>query len=181
VQFLIALVLVAAVPGAGSAKSVLPVPLSLAYFGETLSHPGAIVGTELGLASDDRHALLVTLNVGSYLHLKNHVGVFASSELAYRLTLPVGLVLEAMIGLGYLHTFLQGALYAADATGAVHAVTDVGRPAFMPTASLGVGLDLAQKQGPPLTAFVRLTGFGQYPFNERMLPHAAVQVGVRLR
>jgi hypothetical protein len=156
-------------------------PISVAYLGEMLTHPGGVVGTEYCVLCSRRGSLFVTANAGAYVHPKNHVGAFVSSELGYRLTFSRGAFVEALAGVGYLHTFVDGDLYVAGDDGAVQRTRDRGRPAFMPTASIGVGWNAARVDGPPLTPFVRATFFGQYPYNERLLPHAALQVGIRLK
>ncbi|MNS11055.1 hypothetical protein D3C72_425860 [compost metagenome] len=153
-------------------------PLTIAYFGETVTHPGLLVGTEHKAWEAGWHRAFLAANMGGYRHPGNHTGLFLDGGLGYRLTLPVGLSLEAMAGLGYLHTVLDGRVFAPGPNGGVEAVTDLGRPAWMPSAAVGVGLDAGGLGLPGSRVFTRLQLFGQYPFNTYVLPHVALQVGL---
>ncbi|WNG29904.1 hypothetical protein F0U62_42265 [Cystobacter fuscus] len=162
-------------------ESPTRLPLTVAYFGETLVHPGLTVGTELSLVRGGSGAIILTGNLGGYVHPRNHVGLFASAEVGGRLTASFGLYGELLAGAGYLHTFLQGPAYVVSPDGAVQPAADTGRPSLLPTASLGLGWDLQRNGVAPLALFTRVTLFGQFPFNHRLLPHAAVQLGVRFQ
>ena len=141
---------------------------SVALMGEFLTHPGVVVGLEAPL---EDHVVLAW-NLGTYVHVRNTVGVFTDVELGARHVFPTRLVLEGFAGVGYLHTFVQGPVYVVD--DAVNHITDLGRPSFMPTVRFGVAADRET-----LTPFVHVQAFGQYPFNTHVLPHAALLVGVR--
>lgn len=145
-------------------------PLTLAYFGETLLHPGVMVGTERRFWQAGWHALLGTANLGAYQHAGNHNGIFLNGELGYRLTFPFGLSAEALAGAGVLYTLLPGDVYLP---GNSEPSRDGGRPTFMPSAALGLGYALGDSR-----LFARLQAFGQYPYNTYTLPHLATQVGM---
>jgi hypothetical protein len=151
-----------------------PITFHAAYFGETVFHPGLMVGAEYRLLEEDWGTLFVTGNLGTYVHVRNHVGVFLDSEFGYRFTYANGYELEALAGLGYLHTFLDAPVYEVDDQGHVERVTDAGRPHFMPTLSLGTGWQLEH-----VAPFLRLQVFGQYPFNHELLAHFALLLGAR--
>ena len=153
-------------------------PLTIAYFGETVTHPGLLVGTEHKAWETGWHRAFLAAHMGGYRHPGNHTGLFLDGALGYRLTLPVGLSVEAMAGLGYLHTLLDGRVFAPGPNGGVEAVTDLGRPAWMPSATLGMGLDAGGLGLRDTRVFTRLQLFGQYPFNTYVLPHVALQVGL---
>ena len=142
---------------------------SVALMGEFLTHPGVVVGLEHPVSD---HAVL-TWNLGSYVHVRNTVGVFTDVELGARHAFPSRFVLEGFAGVGYLHTFVQGPVYVVEADAVEH-VTDPGRASFMPTVRFGVA---AEREA--LTPFAHLQVFGQYPFNTQVLPHVALVVGVR--
>lgn len=146
------------------------IPLTLAYLGETLLHPGIMVGTESRLWESGWHAIIGANNLGAYQHAGNHSGIFLNGELGYRLTFPVGLSAEALAGAGVLYTVLPGDVYLP---GQSEPSRDSGRPAFMPSASLGLGYALGDSR-----LFARLQAFGQYPYNTYTLMHLATQVGV---
>jgi hypothetical protein len=147
---------------------------SAAYFGELIFHPGVMAGLEYRLIDAEWGTLFATANLGSYVHVRNHVGVFLDSEFGYRFTYAGGYELEALAGLGYLHTFLAAPVYEVDDAGHVGRVFDAGRPHFMPTFSLGTGWRFER-----LAPFLRLQAFGEYPFNHQLLPHFALLLGAR--
>jgi len=156
------------------------IAFSAAYLGELLLHPGLLVGAEYRLApsaaaSPRGPLLLLAGNVGSYVHVRNHVGVMADAELGFRYGFRSGWFADGFAGLGYLHTFLAAPVYEVDDAGHVEHVTDFGRPAFMQVLSAGGGFE---KHG--LAGFARFETFGQYPFNQHLLPHFALVLGVRV-
>ena len=167
-------------PTAGDAGRPSRLAFSAAYLGELLLHPGLLLGAEYRLAparamSPRGVRLVLGGNVGSYVHVRNHVGVLADAELGVRYAFRSGLFAEGFAGVGYLHTFLAAPVYEVNAAGHAERVTDLGRPAFMPVLSAGAGYE----QG-DLAGFARLETFGQYPFNQHLLPHFAVVLGVRV-
>ena len=146
------------------------VPLTVAYFGETLLHPGLMVGTERRFWQAGWHEVLGTTNLGAYQHAGNHNGIFLNGELGYRLTFPGGLSAEALAGAGVLYTHLPGDIYLP---GQNDPSRDGGRPTFMPSAAVGLGYALGDSR-----LFARLQAFGQYPYNTYTLLHVASQVGM---
>ncbi|MFN3430562.1 MAG: hypothetical protein ACK46X_11475 [Candidatus Sericytochromatia bacterium] len=156
---------------------VASLPLTVAYFGEMGTHPGLLLGTEHTAWVAGWHRTFLSANVGGYRHPGNHVGLFLDAALGYRLNFPTGFSLESMIGMGYLHTLLDGQVYSAGPAG-VEAVTDWGRPAWMPSMTVGAGIEGARLGFERTRFFTRLQLFGQYPYNAYILPHVATQVGL---
>lgn len=140
-------------------------------------HPGVAVGVDYRVLGNLRGALLAAGNVVTYVHTRNNVGLMIYPELGGRLRLgrKRRANLEAFAGLGYLHTFLDGVVYEVDDAGNVRRAANRGRPALMPTGSLG--FSFATRWVMP---FFRIQTLGQYPFNDHMLLHAAVALGVRV-
>jgi hypothetical protein len=178
----------ATAPATASAPATSPAPVtvrrwsySVAYLGEFLLHPGVLAGIELPLSTSRwrvrQGAFLAAANAGTYIHFRNHVGVRIDAQAGYRFTFGSGVFVEGFAGLGYLHTFLGADVYEVSDDGRVSQVTDWGRPAFMPTASLGGGFNWQRARIAP---FLRVEAFGQYPFNDNMLPHFALLLGARL-
>ena len=151
--------------------------VSASYFGETILHPGVAVGVERKLKFWGRrrgletHGFFAGADLGTYWHARNDVGLFVSTDLGYRLVFPRGFRLEALLGLGYLHTFDDGAVYEASG-GRVTTVANTGHPALMTSALLGLGWDFAR-----FSIFLRVGAFGQYPYNTEALPHLEAQLG----
>jgi hypothetical protein len=145
-----------------------PPPIYAAsYFGDTVTHPGLVLGLERPLGP---WAFLAG-QAGGYLHPQNHSAVLATAEVGARAGLPAGFSVDLAVGAGVLYTWLAAPAYT---TGAVP-LYDPGHPAIGPTAALGLGYELPGGR----RAFARLVGFGEYPYNTYMLPHAALQVGMQ--
>ena len=154
-------------------------PITISYFGEMFTHPGIIAGCELGLVSGSGHSLFTTLNLGSYIHRRNHIPVFAAAELGYRYTFNSGFNLHVLAGAGYFHKFLDAPIFSLSDGGPVE-IPNTGSPHLMVSASLGLGWNLSKKSSVPLDLFLRAQVFGEYPFNSYILLHPVLQLGTRI-
>ena len=157
----------------GQDKKVIPINIS--YFGETLIHPGVEIGYENTFFKSFNY----TLSIGTYIHQRNHVGLFLNSGLNWRHTFPIGYSVEFGLGLGYLHYWEHGGdTYTVDGDGDVSRKPKYGHPQFMPTVKLGVlGWDFRKKTNIPLRLNADAIIFGRYPYNSYMLPGFALKVG----
>lgn len=162
---------------AGAAIST-PVPAeaigwTAAYYGETVTHPGLMLGAEHRLAPLAGGQLLAAGHLGYYVHPGYTQALFARSELALRWPLAGAFDLEAAAGLGLLHSRVAGDLYVVGPSGAPERAFDLGSPALMPSLALGLGRNW-EGYG---RSFGRLEVFGQYPYNGYVLPHVALSIG----
>jgi hypothetical protein len=171
-----------AIVGRAPARELDAWSVNAAYFGETVLHPGVTVGVERKLKFWGRRYGLVEqgffgeADVGVYWHARYDVAFFVLPQLGYRLVLPRGFRLEALLGLGYLHTFADGTVYQANG-GTATTVDDRGHAALMTSAMLGVGWDFTVGNHAPFSLFLRAGIFGQYPYNTAVLPHLQAQLG----
>ena len=151
------------------------IAINVSYFGETLVHPGF----EIGYENNFFRSFNFTVSVGTYIHQRNHAGLFLNTGLNWRLTFPIGYSMEFGLGLGYLHTWVHGGnIYSVDDIGNVSVKPNLGRPHFMPSVKLGLlGWDFRNKTDIPLRLNADLIAFGRYPFNNYMMPHLALRVG----
>jgi hypothetical protein len=150
------------------------ISVNLSYFGETIVHPGF----EIGYENTFFKGFNFTVSIGTYVHQRNHTGLFLNGGINWRHTFPIGYSPEIGIGLGYLHTWPHGGpVYAVDDNDNL-SITRSGRSHFMPTVKLGIlGWDLRQKTNIPMRINTDIVVFGQYPFNSYMLPHFALKIG----
>lgn len=150
------------------------VPINFSYFGEMITHPGFSLGYENTFFRGFNY----TVSIGTYVHQRNHTGLFLNAGINWRHTFPIGYSPEIGIGLGYLHTWPHGgSVYVVDDNGNV-SITRGGRPSFMPTVKLGIlGWDLRKNTNIPMRVNTDVVIFGQYPFNNFILPQAALRVG----
>lgn len=152
------------------------IPVTGSYFGETLLHPGIYLGTEYPIKNN----LVTCFGMGTYLHCKHHLGLFLSSDLNWRKTFRFGYTMNFGIGIGYLHTWPHGGkIYVVNDNGDVESKTNWGRPSVMPSLKLGLlGWDFRQNDIFPCRIFADIVIFGQYPYNDYIMPHAALSVGI---
>jgi hypothetical protein len=171
---------------AGARAPRSPWSVNAAYYGETLTHPGLTVGVERELEFWGRrfglveHGFFVGADAGAWWHARHAVVAFADVVVGYRLVFPRGFRLEALGGLGYLHAFAAGPVYAIGEDGAARRTIDGGRPGLMLTGSLGLGWDFSVLGIAPLSVFLRAGVLGQYPYNTAWLPHLQGQLGVSI-
>jgi hypothetical protein len=151
------------------------IPITGSYFGETLLHPGIYLGSEWPV----RKNLVVGYGLGTYLHCKHHLGLFLSGDFSWRKTFRPGYTICFGLGIGYLHTWPHGGkIYSVDENGNIESVTNWGQPSVMPSLKLGLlGWDFRQKTSFPCRIFADVVIFGQYPYNDYIMPHAALSLG----
>jgi hypothetical protein len=151
------------------------VPINVSYFGETIIHPGI----EIGYENTFFKSFNFTIGIGTYIHQRNHVGLFINTGLNWRHTFPIGYSIEFGFSLGYLHTWEHGGdTYIVDDKGNVSVKTKYGHLHFMPIIKLGfLGWDFRQKTNIPIRLNCDVIIFGQYPFNNYIMPHAALKLG----
>jgi hypothetical protein len=159
----------------GSFVFAQEIPINFSYFGEMVTRPGIEIGYEYNFYK----GFNLTGSVGTYVHQRNHTGLFLNGGLNWRHTFPIGYSMEFGIGLGYLHTWVHGgSIYVVDNNGNVSTKTKIGQPHFMPSVKLGLlGWDLREITNIPMRINTDLIIFGRYPFNNYIMPHAALKVG----
>ena len=151
------------------------IPINISYFGETFFRPGVLVGYE----NTFYRSFNFTISIGTYIHQRNHTGLFINAGLNWRHTYPIGYSMEFGLGLGYLHTWVHGGnIYTVDNTGNVSIRPNYGRSHFMPSAKLGLlGWDFRKRTDIPLRLNADIIVFGRYPVNNLIMPHVALNVG----
>ncbi len=120
----------------------------------------------------------LTGNIGSYVHKRNHVGLFINSELGYRKTRNKGFNYEFLIGVGYLHTFLQGDTYTVDDNGDVEKVHLAGQSNLMIPLSFGLGYDFNFHYKKPFSLCLKPGFFIQYPYNHALAIRPTIDFGL---
>jgi len=151
------------------------IPINISYFGETITHPGI----EIGYENTFYKGFNFTASIGTYIHQRNHVGLFLSTGLNWRHTFSFGYSMEFGLGTGYLHTWEHGGdTYIVNDNGNVSIKPKYGHPHFMPIVKISLlGWDFRKKTKIPLRLNADIIGFGQYPFNSYMMPHIALRIG----
>lgn len=153
--------------------------MSVGYFGETLAHPGVNLGIEYGVPVSTKEQMLVSLNVGGYVHPKNNTSLFIRGQWGQRFNLKSGLFFESFLGLGYLHQFTHGGdKFEVKPNGAVVKIPNSGRPMVMPSVALGIGWNFHKNEKFFPSFYLRPELFWKAPFNGYYLTHIAINAGI---
>ena len=155
--------------------------LGLGYFSQGGFYPGFTLDCEKKLLSNNAFQLLLAAKAGAYFHYRNQTGVFVMIQSGQRFRLYKNLYFEHFLGVGYLHTFLNGGdAYYVSASGQVQKASDAGNPHFMPSVSFGLCYDFPKARR-PLLIFMRPMIFWQIPFNRVSLVQYAFEVGALVK
>ena len=138
-------------------------------------HPGI----EAGYENNFYKGFNFTVSMGTYVHQRHHRGLYLNAGINWRYTFSFGYSPEIGLGLGYLHTWQHGGkTYTVDDDGDVSKKTVFGRPSLMPIVKLGIlGWDLRKKTDIPMRLNVDAIAFGQFPYNNYIMPHFALKAG----
>jgi hypothetical protein len=152
--------------------------IGAAYLSEGGLYPGFTFTFERTLLANKTMQLLAAAKTGAYFHHRNHTGIFFMVQSGQRFKLYKNISFEHFIGIGYLHSFLNGGdAYSVNASGQVQKVHDLGNPHLMPSVSFGLSYAANQKRK-PLLFYGRPMVFWQIPFNRVSLVQFAVEFGV---
>ncbi|TFG60266.1 MAG: hypothetical protein E4H36_12375 [Spirochaetales bacterium] len=155
--------------------------LSVSYFGEMITHPGFSLGLEYRLYSTAWYELALAGRAGWYIHIRNHQAAFFEPGIVNRFTAKPGFFGDLLIGLGCLVRSPDGDVYVSDAAGNTVPGTVPLHPRLVFSAFIGGGLDFGRQTAAPLSYYIRAGVFGEYPYNGFMLPHPALESGLRFR
>ena len=148
------------------------------YFSEGGLYPGFTIFYERSLLASQNFEMVATARAGSYFHYRNQTGVFLMAQSGQRFRLYRNLYYEHYLGIGYLHTFLNGGdAYYVDATGQVHKASNWGNAHVMPSVSFGLSYVIRSVKN-PIRIFGRPVIFWQIPFNKSELVQYGLEVGV---
>ncbi len=165
--------------------------LNVSYFAEYYTHYGIKAGVEYPLWSKEKiktrrntkdihktKLLFVTGNVGCYVHERNHTGLFVNTEIGYRKTCNKGIRYESHLGVGYLHTFLQGDTYRVNDDGSVEREKSAGQSNLMASLSFGTGYDFSYYYHKPFSVYIKPGFFIQYPYNTIAAIRPTIDMGI---
>lgn len=173
---IIVLLLMAVITGSVQGQETQKqLPINISYFGHSILHPGI----EAGYENNFWGPFNFTVSIGTYVHQRNHTAAFLNAGINWRHTFPIGYSMEFGLGLGYLHTWQHGGpIYTVDDNGNVNKEIAIGRPSLMPSLKLGLlGWDFRKKTSIPLRINVDAIAFGQYPYNNFIMPRFALKAG----
>lgn len=148
-----------------------------AYFSEGGFYPGLTLIGERSLLKNRNFELMAAGRLGAYFHYRNQTGIFLTVQSGQRIRLYRQLYFEHYLGVGYLHTFLNGGdPYYVDATGTVRKKSNAGNPHFMPSVSFGLGFNTRIDRN-LCRFFARPIIFWMIPFNQTSLVQFGFELG----
>ena len=147
------------------------------YFSEGGFYPGFTFIGERSLLTSKNFEIMAATRLGAYFHYRNQTGIFLMVQSGQRIRLYRQLYFEHYLGVGYLHTFLNGGdPYYVDATGTIHKKSNAGTPHFMPSVSFGLGFN-TRIDDRPSRFFARPIVFWMIPFNQTSLVQFGLELG----
>ena len=148
------------------------------YFGHTVTHPGVVFELERERMFSENASLPVRLDLGFYVHPRNHTGLFLDLNFGFRRYFKSGLFLEESVGIGILQSFLHSdAVYQVDEGGRVSEASRAYSPDFMPSLTLGIGYNLTKGAGTQNLIWLRPKLYWQVPHKTTATFHPALQLG----
>lgn len=144
-------------------------------------HPGLSIGTEHEYARGGWGRIFQTGGLGFYHHADLDAVVWLNSEFGYGYGFDFGLGFEALVGLGYGHSFNARPTYSLETR---ERTVDGGQPSILGSAALGVQYDFRAYDVMPATLFVRYQPQLQVMLASDsplgVLPRTSVLLGTRI-
>lgn len=147
------------------------------YFGETISHPGFVVEIESERLFTEQIGLSTRFDLGFYHHPGNSDAFFTDISYGFRRYFKYGLFMEQNIGIGTMVLYYNEDVWHIDSNGNAVKVSRFGNFNLMPSLSAGLGYILDRHSPNPKLFWLRPKIFWQLPFNNKALPHIAIQAG----
>jgi hypothetical protein len=152
--------------------------LTVALFGENLTHPGLEVEFESTVRRTGEWIVGAKAGVAAYLHVRNHRAILVYGGGSCRRAHDSGWFFRSDARVGYIHTLVGGPVYERGDTG-FNRSGRVGLPGFFAGCGCGFGKMLGD-QAASVAAFSSLFAFAHYPVNRRVMPRVAWENGVHV-
>lgn len=140
--------------------------ISLAYFGETITHPGLKVGLSFPLHQWEKHKTLrngrekvldkridLSPQLGFYYHQNYQTGLFVLPEFSYNRQNAKGNYTALGLGAGYMHTRVPR-VFDFDTNGKIEQIRS-GHHYFISNYFATFGKDLSVKKGIPVSIYAK--------------------------
>lgn len=154
--------LLVSVHGEAEAQPVgKPRRITAAYFGESVTNPGGIIGYEAAFYQRRMHELFGGAHIGGYNSADPpHYGLLIYIEGGYRLNFNVGFFLEARVALGYVNVNRESVIVNIDGTTSPGPNQSINYLA--PIGMGGIGWDFLKRTRVPISLFADVGGMGRY-------------------
>jgi hypothetical protein len=175
-----------------NAQLLRPDVVTVAYFGETISHPGIKFGALYNLLTWDKSKttpkgkekhLQKTVDfipsLGVFHHKGYQTGLFISPEVVLSRKKPKGGYRSVGLGAGYMRTFLLN-VYDFDNSGDLRRI-HAGQNYFLTNYSITFGKDLMINKGIPLAIYAKPQFMYALPNTSKGIWYFALEVGAKLK
>ena len=166
--------------------------ISLAYFGETITHPGLKVGLSFPLHQWEQHKMRrngqeklldkkieLSPQLGFYYHQDYQTGLFVLPELSFIRQNAKGNYTALGIGAGYMHTRVPR-VYDFDANGEIEQI-GTGYHYFISNYFATFGKDLSVKKGIPLSIYAKPQLIHALPNAGKGIWYFALELGLSVK
>ena len=162
--------------------------ISIAVINESISfpftrfspvHPGVEVGTNLFEIEKPNGFRQINGYVGALKHESISNSIYLKGEFLRRYQVSKSIGIDALAGLGYMHSFYPGPVYKQDSNGEFQKKKQFGRPHLIANVGIGAAYT-AWNKFEPFTKyeFIIETPFGNgIPF----LPHSMFKLGINYK
>ena len=151
--------------------------LEAGYFGETLTKAGVLAAVQKGISKEnDRHR--IRLNVAFYKHRGYNNNLLVLPEYVFRKSQKKGRFFEISAGGGWMYQKADKTII--EFKEGVFSETNTGYSYLAPSLQFGGGKII---QNGPLSGIALSAGlrwFGQYPFNDFLMHHLALEARIGL-
>ncbi len=148
------------------------------YYGHMGTHPGIVLEIEKEQMFSEKASLPVRIDLGFYVHKRNHNGLFVDVNYGFRRYYISGFFLEESIGFGILFSSLNSdGVYEVDDNGVVSEVSGINQPDLMPSVTLGIGYNLSKNSDSKNLLWLRPKLAWQFPYKLSSLYTPCLQIG----
>jgi len=172
-------------------QNLKPSAFSVAYLGETVTHPGIKVTSHHRLAmklvnktskkgNETKHLreLYLSPELGMYYHKAYQTGIFVLPVVSYRRTKEKGTFIDAGVGIGYLRTQLPS-VYTINAADQLVKVRR-GNNQLLLNAGIAFGKRYHLKNGSPISPYIKPAVQCALPSAVGMVYYLMLETGIRI-
>ncbi len=155
----------------------LPVSLSVAYAGENVIHPGALLSLNGTPVKQGIHEMVLSASTVFFVFPPYYASLLVGARAQYKLDFPFGLGLRvAALSASYKHKVMRADVYTVE-NGDATSITDLGYGNLHVLATTGVEYDFADISDLPFAVFTDL-GISAEPYFGVFKFHLELYVGM---
>ena len=144
-------------------------------------HPGIQLGTEFNYNDKSHSRLFQTANINYFYHKHLSQGIGLYTEFGYEYRLNFGLATQALVGIGYMHTFGTSEEFTF-LNGNYEKKADTGNSRVYPSLSFDIGFYIRKNEKNSPKLFIRYQSWIEYPYSPGFIPvmtHINLHIGTK--